>query len=166
MREILFRGQTRKKGEKVDMGGNPINSNWVYGGIFPANKDRAIIYQIEPTVEKFSVYAETVGQYTGLTDKNGKKIFEGDIVEFDDEVWESYYTSCGDEYDSWEVKNCGVVGFDEDRSCFDFINYKFNENSVEADLHENHDIEFAEFISELVVIGNIHDTPELLEKEG
>ena len=156
MREIIFRGKRVDNGEwaygdlafKKD--GTPCIRFWTKLGIFTA---RAVI-------------PETVGQYTGLTDKNGKKIFEGDIVEFDDEVWESYYTSCGDEYDSWEVKNCGVVGFDEDRSCFDFINYKFNENSVEADLHENHDIEFAEFISELVVIGNIHDTPELLEKEA
>ena len=109
------------------------------------------------------VIPETVGQYTGLTDKNGRKIFEGDIFKFNDEVWESYYTSCGTEYDSYEVKNYGVVGFDEDRSCFDFVQYKFNENSVEADLHENYDIEFADFISELEVIGNIHDNPELLK---
>lgn len=164
-REILFRGQTRKKGEKVRLDGTPIDSNWVYGGIFPNNKggDFAIIYQQEPTIEKFTVYADTVGQYTGLTDKNGTKIFEGDIFKFNDEVWESCYTSCGYEYDSWEVENYGVVGFDEDRACFDFIKYKFNENSVEADLHENHDIEFADFINELEVIGNIHDNPELLK---
>lgn len=107
------------------------------------------------------VIPETVSQSTGLTDKNGNKIFEGDIVEFDDEVWGfDYY---GDEYGSWEVKNCGIVGFNEDRSCFDFIKYKFTKNSIEADLHENHDIEFAEFISELEVIGNIYDNPELFD---
>ena len=47
----------------------------------------------------------------------------------------------------------------------DFIEYKLNENSVEADLHENNSLDFAEFVSELEIIGNIHDNPELL-KEG
>ena len=46
---------------------------------------------------------------------------------------------------------------------FDFIKYKFSENSVEADLHENHTIDFSEFVCELEIIGNIHDNPELLK---
>lgn len=55
MREILFRGQTRRYGEKVRLNGEKIKSNWVYGGIFPQNKggDFAIIYQQEPTIKKY-----------------------------------------------------------------------------------------------------------------
>lgn len=161
MREILFRGKYSKK-----------SPDWIEGS-FHRDEDTNICeiayryYKKEgETKAGIWVYGvvdpETVGQYTGLKDKNGKKIFEGDIFKFDDEVWESSYTSCGTEYDSFAVENYGVVGFDEDMARFDFIKYKFNENSVEADLHENHNIDFSEFVSELEVIGNIYDNPELI----
>ena len=42
MKEVLFRGQTRCKGEKVRMDGSPIDSNWVYGGVLRGSGDHSI----------------------------------------------------------------------------------------------------------------------------
>lgn len=144
MREILFRGQTRRKGEKVRMGdGKPINSNWVYGGIFPQNDggDFAVIYQQEPEIKKFSVYADTVGQYTGRMDKKERKIFEGDILKSPiwlngkyQEICVCKWVECEGVYD---IQGFGL-----------FVGNKL----LKTD-------EWDEF----EIIGNIFDNPELLE---
>lgn len=90
-----------------------------------------------------AVFPDTLGQYTGLTDKNGKRIFEGDILNIVDE----YGNSC-----IWSV--------DYKESAF-YVNQKgVNYSTYLGDFNNScYDIE---------VIGNIYDNPELLEtkKEG
>ena len=138
MREIIFRGQTRRKGEKVRLDGTPVDSIWVYGSVLQSKGYFSIIYQTEPEIEKFPVYTNTICQYTGLTDKNGKKIFEGDIVQYSKA--------------NQKRKQSGIILYTDDRFLIDWITNFLFANDILKYWHD--DIE---------VIGNIFDNPELLE---
>lgn len=136
MREILFRGQQRKKGEKVRLDGSPVESSWFYGnGVLQSRGQSSIIYQTEPVFSKHSVYSDTLGQYTGVTDKNGNKIFEGDIVRYGDTIHEVVF---------------------EQRNGTAYFGLVYSEAET---------LPFGHYqdLRQIEVIGNIYDNHELLE---
>lgn len=136
-REILFRGKRTDNGEWVT--GTPFifedRCKMIQAvAVHPDFVDEGNVYYSEG----FSVDHETVGQYTGLTDKNGKRIFEGDIIKDD---WGKIFkvifttTSCG-----FMVK-CTVAP-----------------NEYEKGKYRLGDA----WCNTIAVVGNIHDNPELL----
>lgn len=68
MREILFRGQ------------QGCDNEWVYGDLYRPNQPHTHLCIRTANGDSYNVIPETVGQYIGVTDNNGVKIFEGDIV--------------------------------------------------------------------------------------
>lgn len=143
MREILFRGKNADNGE------------WVYGSYFAHQKIRLCIVRDESEVEEntqhlivqdalacdwgfkngmqvVDVLPETVGEYTGLTDKNGKKIFEGDFIKSNSERG----------YIEYYPNDCAFDVVDDHGFCW-----------------------LISEMSNIEIVGNIHDNPELLEEK-
>ena len=124
MREILFRGKRLGDGE------------WVDGSLFideKKDKHEILVGYVNYRVG-WEVDPKTVGQFTGLTDKNGKRIFEGDILRYD-----RYRYS---------------VIFEEGAfNCDGFL-----DNSMDCPY-----CAFSQGTYHFEVIGNIHDNPELMD---
>lgn len=91
--EYKFRGKTE-------------NDEWVYGGIWKNQK--GVTFIITEDGLSFIVGRETVGQYTGLKDKNGKEIYTGDNCRIDsgDYSWDSVVDNYG-EVDTYDFRNDG-----------------------------------------------------------
>lgn len=138
MREIVFRGKRVKPVTLV--------SQWIYGNyVFKADnslpglsKHFIVVHDGFGVSQWIEVEPDTVGQYTGLKDKSGQRIFEGDVVRVDLEkpmlaclIGEVYFTN----------------------GC-----YMIRPASSNLSLYAYHPY--------CTVIGNIHDNPELLEEEN
>ena len=129
-REILFRGKRIKTGK------------WGYGDLIRA-KGKTFVGGEEENIfwMEAEVYPGTVGQFTGLCDKNGVKIFEGDILR----------DGLGDD---------GIVTYFESIASFRYRVGNEVWNLNEGDPNRPTQLQYTE------VIGNIHDNPELLKEEA
>ena len=148
MREVLFRGKDKETGEwrfgyyAVDGDKHYI---LVWAGLRSICHERSGCF----TAEYFEVIPETVGQYTGLPDKNGVKIFESDVVK----KW-----ICGEGLSNYFVHyvNCGfrLKPIRQDMTASE-IEEQFGDGFLLQPL--------GDLSIDYEVIGNIHDDPELLE---
>lgn len=127
MREILFRGKRTDNGE------------WVYGDLNHYSSGNGL-FIVADGLLMVTVDEKTVGQYTGLNDRNGKRIFEGDIL--------SERPSMN------SVAFVGKVVFNEDAAAFQIV---FDTGRAFV---------LGAYSKSYTVIGNIHDNPELMEGEN
>lgn len=130
MREIKFRGKT-KEGE------------WVYGDLETRRLDgRCFIHTYTEDrlyYTQFEILPDTIGQYTGLMDANGKEIYEGDIVR---------YRLTDERYKKNPRYSNLPIHYDESQA-------RFEAGNIYWDTLRSNKVE---------VIGNVHDDPELIEK--
>lgn len=101
-------------------------------------------------------------QSTGLKDKNGKEIFEGDILKFNDE-WPDY---CYEGYVDGSIDGINYVEIKKEKTYFTFGKTKIPESSL-TDLVENEHYPFEELLTtasyEFEIIGNVYENKELLD---
>lgn len=146
MREILFRGK------RVD------NGEWIEGNLYESKMSGCYILIPQIKVRRkdgvvigdtFTVHEvahETIGQFTGLYDKNGKRIFEGDIVSQNRNGFETLYVTI---FTDKDVGSCGCC-----YPSFDGIGFVFESvKGTRANVFDMYPLE---------VVGNIHDNKEML----
>lgn len=124
MREIKFRGK------RID------NGEWAYGLLCKSNDDiekkkEPIWYVVDERFRLYRVIPETIGQFTGLKDKNGKEIYEGDVLEVGRSYYRGHLAQFGRHKIVWDDNEPGFT--------YDNTEYRLTKNHV------------------VVIVGNIHE---------
>lgn len=136
MREYIFKGKRK------------FNNEWIYGDLIQSKYGDAFILPIEEKdfTNSTSVIPETIGQYIGIKDKKGNRIFEGDILKG------KFATGIGGKSTKYKEMNFSVGYHDGNPSQF-FINMPKGYGNYR----------FCPYLTESEIIGSIHDNPELLK---
>ena len=175
MREVIYRGKPVERFKNFLWVRKDLfdELGFVHGSLFADESGRTYIC-VEArcthttcidngSATMIEVLPETVGQYTGLKDKNGKRIFEGDIIRYADEYeYRMYLESleCPEDYQDnafdnmWTIDEV-VYGINVGYPAFDLNKHDWEVNGL------SNLVESRAFYYE--VIGNIHSNPELLE---
>lgn len=117
--------------------------DWLYGSLVKIEKDRYAVIpplndiEIGKSISMYEVCTETIGQFTGLYDKNGKEIYEGDILLVGNDGYENIYNKVG-------IKD----------GCFGYV----GETNGEI-------LPFCHYNVTEEIVGNIYDHPELIKEE-
>lgn len=173
MREILFRAKAINRIKGREYRTSYKNGDWVYGLVTEMYDDRfpnlPATMRNTDGVSNIDVDYKSIGQYTGLTDKNGKKIFEGDIVQY----------STYDDFDCQSIVKFGEYeqdGSDGEYKAMDCLGFYVEvDNFTCPDWCDNEPERFhdylkqqslAEIANQCEIIGNIHDNSELLKVEN
>ena len=144
------------------------NGEWIEGYLFRLKEEFAPMIMLKNKIGKaYEVIPETVGRCTGLKDKNGKLIFEGDVVKITDFQVGLVTQECGAFGVSivpridWDYLDSEIA---EITGCDNMPYFCRNDNFISLwELMWNYNQE--DFCGVVEVIGNIHDNPELLEVE-
>lgn len=147
MRPIKFRGKTK------------VGNEWIYGTTISQGtiKRKANMWYMEVAENKWKgLQTDSLGQFTGLEDENGKEIYEGDIVD-----WTFFYNRIGPSGGATEtdIQLRGVIKWGKAGFIFEVWRNDF-EN---AGWYGIADLNF-DPASDIEVIGNIYDNPELVEE--
>lgn len=132
LRAIKFRGKS------------VLNDEWIYGDLVHRTDSPKTISPVQ--INGIGVKEDTVGQFTGLFDKNGKEIYEGDII-------------------SVNGKYPKLVKYIDDYACFCLANITDLNKKWISPWQQVSPSWWNDFKREIRVIGNIYDNPELIKEE-
>ena len=139
-REIKFRGKPIE-GELPS--GEKLHGGFVYGSLLQGNGLCQILVPVEGAFKNYKVDPDTVGQFTGLCDANGREIYEGDIT---------------------KAPLLDPIFGDILSDAFDNVAISFHNGSFVVAYYEGrHKIYLQDLYNKIEVLGNIHDNPELLK---
>lgn len=173
-REILFRGKRVDNGKWVEGYYLKAKNHWHKKGI---HEDWIATFTIQNggwcnVAGKHAVIPETVGQFTGLTDKNGTKIFEGDILK--QKTTPEFAKVNPFEWEHYGIVRFGYYNWNEGEAGYSSVGWYIEPlksvsikpkdylvGNIQAGLNQ---CDILDKYYPMEVIGNIHDNPELLER--